>query len=495
LRSEGEAMTPEIPPEISIIASAVLVAYLGICLSIGYLGFKKTKAELEDYFLARRTIGYIAVTMSFLATCFSAWAFLGHPGQAYTSGVFGAWWGPAWWIWSGLLVWLFAKRIWKLGKERGYITLMDYFYDRYGSMLPSIVAAILSIVFLVPYVVPQIMGFGYLLNLITGLPYLYCIIIPAIIAIIYVTLGGIRSVVWTDVVQGGIQFFGWTLAMAIIFFAVGGWATFHKAAIETPELFEWPGPVGLVTPQFWLSMACLCMMWTLVNPHTWRVWFAAKSLRTLKFMFCVYTIVQYYVAVPAILVGIPGRVMIPGLSKLEADKIFPLMLLKYAPAWLWIIMFTAGVAAAMNTMDTQMLAASSMATRDLVQRLKPVISPKILVLTARILVVVLALISLYFAWIRPAMISLIGAMAMAGFSLMLPSIIGGFLWRRGTKWGVTLSLICGVIVLFYTHYIHKIYGFHGVVWGLLTATIVYIVVSLLTKPPPKEVISRFVEKK
>ena len=84
-------MTPEIPPEISIIASTVLVAYLEVCLSMWYLGFKKAKAELEDYFLACRTIGYIAVTMSFLATCFSAWTFLGHSSQAYTSGVFGAW--------------------------------------------------------------------------------------------------------------------------------------------------------------------------------------------------------------------------------------------------------------------------------------------------------------------------------------------------------------------------------------------------------------------
>ena len=157
------------------------------------------------------------------------------------------------------------------------------------------------------------------------------------------------------------------------------------------------------------------------------------------------------------------------------------------------------LAATMSTSDSQLLAAASGISQNLVRECMGVkLSEKAALIVARITVVIISIVAVFMAGNPDSSVFEIVSFAWAGFGATFgPVVLLSLFWRRANKYGAISGMISGGIMIFLWKYV--ISGFGGVfaIYELLPAFIVAIiinvVVSLLTKAPSKEVLDKYDE--
>jgi len=169
-----------------------------------------------------------------------------------------------------------------------------------------------------------------------------------------------------------------------------------------------------------------------------------------------------------------------------------LLAMPIVPAALALVVMIGIMAAAISTIDSILLTLSSMWARDVH---KSVINPGIsgereLAISRKCVIPIIALVSFVFAWWASGktglafMIAPLSSAASAGLLMAVPTIIAAFFWKRATAAGALSSMIVGaiiVLVLQVTNY--KPLGLWPAVWGIIVCVILFIAVSLVTRPP------------
>src|ERR1700727_1468896 len=142
----------------------VIFVYLAIIACIGFVAFKKGRANTEDFFLASRSIGSMVFFLSLFATNMTAFAILGSSGQAYRRGIgiFGLMASSSCFV-IPMTIFFIGTRLWALGKKFGHQTQVSYFRDRWECNHIGTVIFALSAAMLVPYMIISIMGGGTVL--------------------------------------------------------------------------------------------------------------------------------------------------------------------------------------------------------------------------------------------------------------------------------------------------------------------------------------------
>jgi SSS family transporter len=479
-----------------VIAGVAL--YTILMFAIGFWGYGKSRPGMEDFFLGGRTLGLFVVLCTVWSTLFSAYSYIGLPGAYYRTGI--SFFGVAGNILlNALCMYLLGSRMWILGKKHGFINMTDLFAERYGSNLVCVIAMIISIASLLPYIGLQVKGAGLTLqgvtnNVIsfnTGLLYI------TIVVLFYVLLGGFRSVVWTDVVQAIIMLVGMVGAMFLIADKVAGGlgGVIEKAAAVSPKLVSFPGPAGVWTPSMVLTTAMVVGLGGFAWPQISQRMYATKSLRTIKMLAFVFPLAALFVNLPPIFIGLAGRIQYPALK--NADLVFPVMLNELLPPVFGIIIVLAILAAIMSTVSGQVLSLTSIIVRDLYVRFfdpAAATQARITKLSRFILVLVVAG-ALGFVFWGPT--TLVGLLINASGPIMLQVLvvlIGALYWERATKEGAIISMIASEVflVLLWTQVVKMpIGGIHNGVWAMILGVILFFVISLMTKPVDRKTLDKF----
>jgi SSS family solute:Na+ symporter len=230
--------------ELSSIAPWILGAYLILLLVLGYLGQRRGVSNEEDYYLAGRQQGWIVSSLTIMATFFSSFALLGAPGLVYKEGVAFALFAlnvPL----AGAAVYVLGKRLAKAGREHGYVTPGDMIVAHYDSRIAlRLLTALVGLLYAVPYVVMQINAGGILTEVLfpnAANAFEWGAVGLAIITMVYVMVGGMRSVAWTDVVQGTLLIGGMLIAGWATVETLGGVRSFFARLEELP-------PAALTVP-------------------------------------------------------------------------------------------------------------------------------------------------------------------------------------------------------------------------------------------------------
>nr|MDJ0725337.1 sodium:solute symporter family protein [Prochloraceae cyanobacterium] len=187
-----------------IVPYLAIAGYLCLALGVGLVSYKKQKNTPDDYFLAGRNINPIVLFFTLMATNFSAFTFLGFSGAGYRIGIsyyamisFGT-------ALVALSFYAIGYKVWLLGKEKGFITPSELIGDRFNNQILKILFMAVMVIFTLPYLTLQPIGAGYLLeNLTNGqIPYFVGASFLTLTIVLYVFMGGMRSVALTDVLQG-----------------------------------------------------------------------------------------------------------------------------------------------------------------------------------------------------------------------------------------------------------------------------------------------------
>src|SRR5690606_38410979 len=157
----------------------------------------------------------------------------------------------------GYLYYLVGKRVWFLGKKFNYITASDLLGDFYNHEKLRVVVALIMLIFTIPYLQIQLTGGAYLIEVASGgvIPFWLAALLFYFIIIVYVWVGGIRAIAWTDVIYGALLFFGMMYAGYYISSQVGGpTALFAQLASSSPAHLTMPEPNGNMGYSMWFSL-------------------------------------------------------------------------------------------------------------------------------------------------------------------------------------------------------------------------------------------------
>lgn len=473
------------------VALGTIAVYGIIVLALGYQGWRVGKLNIEDWMTASRGLGVVVLLFTYAATYHSAFAFVGAAGFIYTSGIGLLLSGIGFLVLSGLIFWVVGSRVWLLGKKHGYITPSDLLRDYYDSRLLGLLASLVLILFTFPYVALQLMGGGIIFEVATDglVSFELGAAILLIVGVIYVWLGGMRSIAWTDTVQGLFMIFAMAIAAAVI---VGGSyqgpsAFFAELATAFSEHLTLPGPDGAWSPLWYASFTLMIALGLMMSPHIFLRYYAARSIGTIKSVAVGGTayLVGFYLLIP--IFAFAAVMHFPALS--NPDSAMPSVLYELTPVWFASIIVAGALAAAMSTKDAQLHSVSVLITRDWVEEFVTDIDQGTETRLAQLLIPVLGAISWWFAIQDFGLLALILNMALDGAGQLMPIVLGALFWSRASKAGAIAGLGSGVAITaaLYANLIAlpaflpaAVPGFYA----LIVNVVLFVTISLATTPAP-----------
>lgn len=424
----------------------ILILYIGFVFIGSLRGARSMEVTPEGYFLANRGLGTLTLFFTILATNFSAFYFLGFAGAGYRVGYAHFVIMSLGTAFAGLSFYFIGSRVWRLGKEHGCITPAELVHVLSGSSVLRYVFALVMVIFTFPYLALQIIGAGYILESLTGgsIPYLVGAGLLTLFTIAYTWIGGMTSVAKTDLKQGLLMIILMTLAVIVIANSLGGISSAHATLLETHEgLFSREGVGQSFPPKKWFSLLVFWFFCIPMFPQIFTRFYIADSLSTLKKSAVLYALIPLIISILPVVVGVLGHLTFPDLTGKETDQILPMMLAHHAPEWFSALVMTGALAAFMSTLDSQLLALSTMVTRDFVLPLRRDLSLSQQVKVGRRAVVAFAMVGLLIAARPFDTIDDMGKLAFAGLSILFPAAYALLRWKTVEPFSALLSIIVG----------------------------------------------------
>lgn len=447
---------------------------------------------ISEFFLASRTLGGFVSALSYSATTYSAFMMIGLAGLTYLNGVGALGFEMTYLVGIFMMV-FFLPRFWLAGKKYGYVSPSELLSDRYQSKWVGVTATCLAMVFLVPYGAIQLMGIGFLINGISqgAIPVIAGIAIATLCAVAWSSIAGLRSVAWTDAFQALVMMIASAVILAVVISALGGLGSFvDRLESEVPGLLRVPAANGAWNINMFIGMSLPWFFFLLSNPQVSQRLFMPKSVSAMKQMIGGFFIFGFIFTLISVLWGFSARLMVPGLE--NADLATPSMLtLPTIPMALALIVMVGIIAAAISTIDSILLTLSSMWARDVHRTvIRPTADEASELRIGKFVIPVMAIIAFLFAWWAAGqtglafMIAPLASAASAGLLMMVPAIFGAFFWKRATAKGAIISSITGALVVLILQVTGlKPLGWWPGTWGIAICLPLFIIVSLLTKPP------------
>ena len=464
----------------------VCAAYFGVVLGIGVVAARHTGRSAEDYFLGGRTAKTVVLFMALFGTNVTPFVLMGIPGLAYHHGV-GVFGHNAAIVALGipLSFYLIGYPAWRAAKQTGAITPAELYAVRLNSPSVGTVLFVAYVVYTLPYMVTAVLGVGLAVDTLTegAVSFELAAALILTITIGYTIVGGMRATMWTNVFQGTV-FLGFMLvAFVLVASALGGFeAATTRVAERAPELLV-KGDRPMFAPTSWASWALAISLTVIAFPHMLVRIFAARDVNALKNACRLYPLSLVLLWVPAVMFGVWGAAVFPGLEGRASDEIFPLLVREFLGPGLRGVALAGILAAVMSTLDAQFLTLSSMLSRDLLRRRWPQLSEGREVAYGRVFVLAFAAVTYVFVLVRPASIFQIASFSFSGYVMLVPTLFLGLRWRKFTATGAIASIVVGNGVLLVTFALPEPpWGVLPVAWGLAAAVLAALVGSRPSLP-------------
>ena len=474
----------------------VLTIYTVLVYLLSWWGYKKTK-DVEGWMIANWQLGGILIGFSYSSTYISAVALIGFVGLAASVGH-----GLLWEGWNNaliatvipFLVWAWRLRV--MSERLGAATPAELVGMRYGSRGLEGLIGLIFAVLMVPYMIAIYKGVASMVDALWGLPYFWGVVLMFIITIIYVIFGGIRAEVYTDAFQGIMMVAGILVFMIPLYMRFGGPFEMYVAISQfNPKLTSFPA-FGTAT---WISIVNLIIVinfggWG--SPHLIQRFLALKDRKGIFWALPIAVITlaiwnwAYEAGVAAPLIFKQVGMKLPATDYIAAELMKILM-----PQWAWMLWSLAITAAAMSTIDSVLHVASLTVSRDLFQRylfpkMKKELSERGMLRFTWVVTLIIGFVALIWALYPPTIVALISAYA---FSLLASAFTAPLLltlyWRRATLAGASAGVILGFLSGLAIYQLHISFP-APVMVGIPVSLISMIVVSLVTKPPPQDLIDK-----
>ena len=525
-----------------LLITIVTLIYLMITAYLGYLGYRHTKSE-TDFLLAGRTTHPIIMAISYGSTFISTSAIVGFGGAAALFGM-GVLWLTVLNIFVGIFIAfvVFGKRTRKMGHNLDAHTFPEMIGKRFNSPLLQTASGLMIFVAMPLYAGSVIIGGAQFISQELSISYEAALFFFVAIVAVYVIMGGLKGVLYTDAFQGSIMFVGMLVLLISTYWMLGGVSSAHKSLTDlAPEGIKVFGAKG---HQGWTAMPASgsVFSWQLISsivlgvgigvlaqPQLAVRFMTVKSDRELNRGVLVGGVFILMMTGVAFTVGALTNVYFfnnPAFGKISffaanktVDNIIPLYIHSSMPVWFSAIFMVTLLAAAMSTLSSQFHTMGSAFGRDFLdQGMK--VRTKNPIFTIKMAMGVGIIISTLIAYALPRFFEQGSAIIAIGTSLFfglcaatfLPLYFGGLFSKRITKAAALSGFFTGLAVasvwlLFIFSKTAAPLGLCKMIFGVPTAAaklqfidpiiislpvsiLVTIAVSFVTKPPAEEHIKK-----
>jgi len=460
--------------------------YLASLILVGLAGRMARRADtLEDHYLSGRGIGIFVMFLTLYATQYSGNTLIGFAGKAYRDGFFFL--VSVTFMMSIIGAYMiYAPKLYRQSHRRGYLTVSDYIQDRFGSPVLTMLATVVCIVALGNYILSNLKAMGYIVEVSTGgaVGFAEGVFALAVIMVVYETLGGLRSVAWTDVIQGVLLLAGCVMIYAAIEYQYGGLSLAGEQLKSIrPELWM---PPDAEHKRLWLSTLVIVFFGISIYPHAIQRIYAAKSEATLRRSFQIMVFMPLFTTFFMLVVGVVGAAQFPGLDRAGSEQITLTMLndlARHVPGVeaLLVLFVCAAVAAIMSTVDSALLAISSLITQNLYRPLKPEAPQSHLTRVGKIASWAIMGLMAYLATTLPQTIWRLIEIKLEILIQVAPAIFLGLHLRHLAARAVLAGMVAGLgvalLLMFVPGLSAKPWGIHAGVWGLIVNVGVLLLLS------------------
>lgn len=496
-----------------------IVVYLAAMVMIGVVYSKKTK-NVGDFYLGGRKLGPLVTAMSAEASDMSGYLLMGLPGLAYLSGLADVGWTIIGLAAGTYLNWLLtSRRLRRYTQLVDAITIPEFFSKRFHDKknILSAISAVIIIIFFIPYTASGFAACGKLFASLFGVNYFTAMIVSAVVIVGYTAAGGFLAASITDFIQSIIM----TAAIfAILIFAtmtaggvgavgenvksMSGFLSMTNSYVPDTETSIPYNILHIITTVSWglgyFGMPHILLRFMAINDE--------KNLKLSRRVASVWVVIAMFVAV---CIGVSGRALsnlgiVDTLSGSDTETIIikiSHLLSEYGiiPALIAGLVLSGILASTMSTADSQLLAAASSVSQNIMQeKLKLKLTEKQSMIAARITVIAIAVLGVVIARDPDSSVFGIVSFAWAGFGASFgPIVICSLFWKRTTLSGALCGMAAGGAMVFIWKYLIKpmggIFGVYELLPAFIVSIAVIVVVSLVSKKPSDEIVSEFEQAK
>ncbi len=470
--------------------------YLSTLIIIGFFGYHaRQENTLKDFYLAGNGFGLVVISLTFYATQYSGNTLFGYSGMTYRIGY--AWIMCVHFMTAIVACYLiFAPKLYKRARRYNYITPTDYLQHRFGSNSLNIIVTVIMVFVLSNYLLAQLMAMGRAMQGLSSadpnIAYQQGVILLTLIMVVYGTLGGIRAVAWTDVIQGSILIVGLIVLLFMLFKQFGS-ISLATATIQQTQDFSKINVPDANRIREWISYILIVGFGSTLYPQAIQRIYAARSEKILRQGLAFMAFAPLFTALIAVIIGIYAIAYVPGLEGTASDQVLTRILsiiqqnsiLGY---WLIVILYAAVLAAMMSTADSAMLSISSMLSKDIYSRfINENASEATLTLLGKLfswcLIIILVWLAIYLSD-KASLLKLLDRK----FDLLIqliPAFMLSIHWRGSQALPTFIGIIVGVFISLCLAYgsfnfVHegKVYGFHPGLIGLVINILITVIGSI-----------------
>jgi SSS family transporter len=453
------------------IFTLVLVGYFTAVVAMAWIGYRRTRTA-ADFIVAGRTLGALVGGGTLAATQISAGTFVGTVGLHYTAGVCFAWvWPGAWlgWIVSAVFV---APKL----RESGALTVPEFFARRYGPRARTLSAVLIVVAYTI-FLVAQYKASGIIVHTVLGWPEWSGIALILASTVIYSLLGGLHGGARIDLLQSVVMIAGVVAAVPYLLGHLGGLGGLARqlSAID-PRLVGWfYGWRELLAFAFAFGLSLAA------TPLEITRFIAMRDVATARYAVGVALVIQAIIGSAIMMIGLSMRALFPDLA--SGDLASSVMAAHVLTPLAGSLLLIAAFSAIMSTVNALLLVASASVVHDIyVPILRPLSSDRLQLIANRAMVLILALVPVWFAVHEVPLVQFIVLFqAKLVASFFFAPIVIGLNWRRGTSAGALAAMTVGLVVcLLWSLPRQSPLGLDAIFPGVAASIVAFVAVSAAT---------------
>jgi len=450
-----------------ILAASILLAALSVR---GVL-----KSDMNELMTASGSFGAFLMFFLSVGEIYSIGTLIGTPGAIYSKGANYIVWFICYILLAYPIGYFINPYILKMGKLAKANTFCDVIGWRYNSKLLQIVAAVIAIMFLVPWVQNQFAGMTILfkyLNL--GIGVTTGIVISIVLAFTYIAIAGIRAPAWVSILKDILLISAVVIVGTVcILKTPGGVGGIFAKTIEVAPKTLTVQPSAIPNT---ISTIAFQMLGFYMLPFTFQATLTAKNGRILRknsILMPLYMIMMPFLVISAYFAAFNFK------NLASADHALLAVAVNTLPSWVVGLVAGGGALTAILVMAFTALCVGGLFSKNILGILKPDLSDKSMTSITRLVTALFLAASAVFSIYFPALMLGVIALAYSGLTQIFVSVFFGFTWKRATKWGIIAGLVVSIISIFLIKSVP--FGISKGLVGLIINFAVTIVVSLLTK--------------
>ena len=449
-----------------------LVIYLLITVAVGIFASRFVNNS-RDFVLAGRRLPLFLAASAMFATWFGSETILGASSEFSKHGLLGVIEDPFGASLCLLLIGIFfARPLYRMD----ILTFGDFYRIKYDQRV-ELIASIFLVISYFGWIAAQLIAMGIIINVIFGLSITFGVLLSAATMLLYTYFGGMWSVSITDFMQTVIIIGGLVYLTADILINAGG----IEPLIETvPDHFFEMLPEPGVTPILYYLTAWITIgLGSIPQQDVFQRVMSAKSERVAVHASYLGAIMYLTVALMPLLIALSARVAYPELAGLpDVQLTLPMMVLQHDSIVIKVMFFGALLSAILSTSSGATLAPATILAENLIRPYWKAMNDRQFLLTLRLSVVVITLLSVILAVTRTNIYELVGESSILSLVSLFVPMVAGLYWKKATPAGAQWSMISGIVtwlllLIFFPE-------FPGTIPALAVSTFSMIAGSLLT---------------